>query len=69
MTTKKKEGTHFPTLEAATKEMLLTDFNRCLEYRLTYHAPDEKNNVREFWTVKRKIMDHCVFCKQHWTDL
>jgi len=68
MTTKKKdEGTHFPTLEAATKEMLTMDFNRVLEYRLTYHPAD--NNGAEYWTVKRRIMSYNAFAQAKWTVL
>ena len=70
MTTKKDEGTHFPTLEAATKEMLAMDFNRVLEYRLTYHQAD--NNGAEYWTVKRRIMirlGYNAFGQAKWTEL
>lgn len=57
----KEQPQRFNSLEEATKEMILSDFDGVLEYKLQY--------VKGAWEVKRRLITANAIGKSHWTVL
>lgn len=57
----KEQPTRFNSLEEAAKEMILSDFDGVLEYKLQY--------IKGAWEIKRKLMTINTIGQTHWVVL
>jgi hypothetical protein len=54
----KEVAQRFNSLEEATKEMILSDFDGVVEYKLKY--------IKGAWEVKRRLMTANTIGQTHW---